>query len=73
MAKTTRNPESTKDPEPLGRQHDEQRISHDISRDRIAERAYELYLERGGTHGQDWEDWLVAEREVLHRAPPRDE
>lgn len=31
---------------------------------RIARRAYELYLERGGSHGQDWEDWLAAEREV---------
>jgi hypothetical protein len=72
MAKTTRNPDSRRDPEPLGRQ-DEQRISDDTSRDRIAERAYELYLERGGTHGQDWEDWLIAEREVMHRVPPRDE
>ncbi|MGH9409481.1 MAG: DUF2934 domain-containing protein [Vicinamibacterales bacterium] len=34
-------------------------------RDRIAQRAYELYLARGGTHGSDWEDWLIAEREVL--------
>lgn len=34
-------------------------------RDRIAQRAYELYLQRGGTHGSDWDDWLRAEREVL--------
>lgn len=34
-------------------------------RDRIAQRAYELYLQRGGRHGSDWEDWLQAEREVL--------
>jgi Protein of unknown function (DUF2934) len=33
-------------------------------RDRIAARAYELYLARGGSHGLDMEDWLVAEREV---------
>ena len=32
---------------------------------RIAERAYELHHHRGGHHGQDLEDWLVAEREVL--------
>jgi hypothetical protein len=32
---------------------------------RIAERAYELYQHRGGHHGQDLEDWLTAEREVL--------
>lgn len=32
---------------------------------RIAERAYELWQHRGGHHGQDLEDWLAAEREVL--------
>lgn len=32
---------------------------------RIAERAYELYQHRGGHHGQDLEDWITAEREVL--------
>jgi hypothetical protein len=32
---------------------------------RIAERAYELWQHRGGHHGQDLEDWLTAEREVL--------
>lgn len=32
--------------------------------DRIAQRAYELYLARGGEHGSDWEDWLTAEREI---------
>ena len=32
---------------------------------RIAERAYELHHHRGGHHGQDLEDWLTAEREVL--------
>jgi|SRR5689334_3788711 len=31
---------------------------------RIERRAYELYLERGGSHGRDWEDWLAAEREI---------
>lgn len=28
-------------------------------------RAYQLYLERGGMHGQDLEDWLVAERQLM--------
>jgi hypothetical protein len=31
---------------------------------RIAARAYELYLARGGSHGNDWDDWLAAEREL---------
>lgn len=33
-------------------------------RDRIAGRAYELYLARGGSDGADLEDWLAAEREL---------
>jgi hypothetical protein len=33
-------------------------------RHRVASRAYELYEERGGGHGNDMEDWLTAEREV---------
>jgi hypothetical protein len=31
----------------------------------IRARAYELYQQRGGGHGQDWEDWFRAESEVL--------
>jgi hypothetical protein len=34
-------------------------------RERVARRAYELYLSRGGSHGSDWEDWLAAERELI--------
>ena len=36
--------------------------------DRVAARAYELYLARGGGDGQAWDDWLAAERELT--APP---
>ena len=32
---------------------------------RIAERAFELYLQRGQEHGHDIEDWLEAERQIL--------
>lgn len=32
---------------------------------RIAERAYELYQRRGGHHGQDLNDWFLAEQEVM--------
>ena len=31
----------------------------------IAGRAYEIFLERGGQHGRNLEDWLQAERELL--------
>ena len=32
--------------------------------DRIRERAYERYQERGGEHGRDTDDWFEAEREM---------
>lgn len=32
---------------------------------RIAERAFELYHRRGGHHGQDLDDWFLAEQEIL--------
>jgi hypothetical protein len=36
------------------------------SREKIAQRAYELYLARGGADGSEQEDWLQAERELQH-------
>ena len=41
----------------------------DELQERIAKRAYELYLERGCREGCDVEDWLNAEREVLLTLP----
>ena len=32
---------------------------------RIAQRAYELHVERGYRHGYALEDWVEAEREIL--------
>ena len=37
----------------------------DEQRERIAKRAFELYLERGCREGCDVEDWVDAEREIL--------
>jgi hypothetical protein len=37
------------------------------SHDEIAERAYHIYLERGGKPGDPFEDWLNAERELRGR------
>jgi hypothetical protein len=34
------------------------------SSEEISRRAYEIFLERGGTDGNDIEDWLRAEREL---------
>ncbi|HMB82538.1 MAG TPA: DUF2934 domain-containing protein [Terriglobales bacterium] len=38
------------------------------SQDRIRERAYQLYESRGRETGQDEQDWLRAEQEILQRA-----
>jgi hypothetical protein len=35
------------------------------SQDRIRERAYELYQSRGREPGQDEQDWLRAEQEIV--------
>ena len=45
--------------------HPREGILSDELRERIAERAYELYLERGCREGCDVEDWVDAEREIL--------
>jgi len=33
----------------------------------IAKRSFELFLERGGEHGHDADDWARAEAELLNR------
>ena len=38
-----------------------------LDRDLLAQRAYQLYLARGGEDGRDLEDWLTAERELRER------
>ena len=35
--------------------------------DEIAEAAYHRYLRRGASHGQDFDDWVEAERELRSR------
>jgi len=39
----------------------DQRVS-----DLIAARAYEIFQSRGAGHGADIDDWLQAEKEILH-------
>jgi hypothetical protein len=37
--------------------------------DDIRLRAYHRYLERGGGHGSDWDDWIEAEKDLkAHRS-----
>jgi hypothetical protein len=35
-----------------------------IAHEEIRLRAYEIFLSRGGTHGNDHDDWLLAEHEL---------
>jgi DUF2934 family protein len=37
----------------------------------IANRAYDLFLARGGEHGHDLDDWLQAEQELLEATRSR--
>ena len=37
------------------------------TRKEIELRAHQIYVERGGTNGQDVKDWLQAERELLEK------
>ena len=39
--------------------------------ERVAQRAYELYEQRGGQAGSELEDWLQAEREIRSAAAKR--
>lgn len=39
--------------------------------DEIALRAYQFFLQRGGIHGRDWEDWFKAEGELLAKNPKK--
>jgi DUF2934 family protein len=39
--------------------------THGDGHARIAQRAYELFQGRGGHPGQDLDDWLAAEQEIL--------
>ena len=36
-------------------------------REEIELRSYQIYIERGGAHGEEMEDWLQAERELVEK------
>ncbi|HEY2729757.1 MAG TPA: DUF2934 domain-containing protein [Polyangia bacterium] len=48
--------------------HPEHDAAAQPSRDAIAKRAYELYLQRGSVSGYELEDWLSAEAELTAAA-----
>jgi hypothetical protein len=49
---------------PSVEQTEEASVNHGPTQDQIRLRAYQIYLERGGHHGQELDDWLRAEREL---------
>jgi hypothetical protein len=59
MAKSAEDPSLTGD----GKQNAE---GHP-TREEIELRAYQIYVERGSAPGQDAEDWLQAERELIEK------
>jgi len=60
--KTKRSRTATNDAAEIA--NDSAAIAGAPSEDDIRERAYQRYLQRGGGHGMDFEDWLEAEREL---------
>jgi hypothetical protein len=77
MAKSSRRSQTDSDPT---QQQSESAASPAYSssatggydRDRVASRAYELYMARGGGDGNDMEDWFAAEREVSSNGDRRE-
>jgi hypothetical protein len=62
-ARRTRAPEAAQ-PEPLDTERQSTSMASEPSEEDIRMRAYHRYLERGGGHGMDFEDWLEAERDL---------
>ena len=44
-----------------------QTVSGAPTREEIELRAYQIYVARGSAHGQDVDDWLQAERELVEK------
>jgi hypothetical protein len=69
MAKPSkRHAGDTSGPDPAQSETGRQAIHGDNADygDRVSQRAYELFLARGGVDGQDFDDWLTAERELMN-------
>ena len=54
--------------DPVPAANDIATVAHtEPSADEIAQEAYQRYLSRGGSDGQDFDDWVEAERELKKR------
>jgi hypothetical protein len=67
MAKTTRRPRTEHDTTPADDMRNPS-LPAAVTNSDIARRAYELCEQRGGEHGRDWDDWLLAENELRDAA-----
>ena len=61
MAKATRRPPTDDE---TTRAHNNASPKTAVTNSDIARRAYEFYEQRGGEHGRDLDDWLLAENEL---------
>ncbi|XXF79843.1 DUF2934 domain-containing protein [Myxococcaceae bacterium GXIMD 01537] len=65
MARTSaRAPGHTKSTESHAAGHNAPLARNRLSHEEIARRAYDIFVARGGQHGNHEEDWLQAEREL---------
>ena len=55
---------STEPTQPETAVEEEDALPHSAREQEIRNRAYEIYLQRGGQPGCELEDWLQAEREL---------
>ena len=55
-------------PQPSINERRAARAAASPTEEEIRLRAYHRYLERGGGHGMDFEDWLEAERELTRQS-----
>ncbi len=58
------NPRPSEPPEPGASPLEATEAARPDREQRIANRAYGLYLDRGMVHGADVDDWLEAERQI---------
>lgn len=73
MAKLRRKPNGSFPPDTAAPQSAGDTTAAVADRERIATRAYELYLARGRGEGQELDDWLSAERELNGDSSDRDD
>ena len=64
MASKAKTIGSTDPTQPSTAVEERERLLHSTREQEIRNRAYEIYLQRGGQPGYELEDWLQAEREL---------